>query len=136
VSRRISVNLLMQKLLIERWWNWHLDVWMEPEGLPHRLLHPVHEPQRLVVETVVRWPEGQSVYDITHWFLILRKIWLYRLIHGFGRAKFAYSGSILGSSQFTLLPQLPVKMMLNLKVVKNDLKKSSRFINLNPWHTL
>ncbi len=31
-----------------------------------------------------------------------------------------YGGSILGSSQFTLLPQLPLKMTLNLKVVKID----------------
>jgi len=33
-------------------------------------------------------------------------------------AKFAYSGSILGSSQFTLLHQLPLKMMLSLKSLK------------------
>jgi hypothetical protein len=44
------------------------------------------------------------------------------VFHGFGQAKFAYGGSILGSSQFTLLPQLPLKMMLGLKVVKFDKK--------------
>jgi len=38
------------------------------------------------------------------------------------QAKFAYGGSILGLSQFTLLPQLPLKTMLNLKVVKIDSK--------------
>jgi len=38
--------------------------------------------------------------------------------HGFGQAKFAYGGSVSGLSQFTLLPQLPLKMMLDLKVVK------------------
>jgi len=48
----------------------------------------------------------------------------YRAFHGFGQAKFAYGGSILGSSQFTLLPQLTLKMMLNLKVVKFDTKKN------------
>ncbi len=37
-------------------------------------------------------------------------------------AKFAYGGSILGSSHFTLLSQMPLKMMLDLKVVKIDLK--------------
>ncbi len=42
------------------------------------------------------------------------------MFHGFGQAKFAYGGSILGSSQFTLLPQLPVKAMVDLKVVKID----------------
>jgi len=40
------------------------------------------------------------------------------VFHGFGQAKFAYGGLILGSSQFTLLPKLPLKMMLSLKVVK------------------
>jgi len=38
------------------------------------------------------------------------------------QAKFAYGGSILGSSQFTLLPQLPLKTRLDLKVVKTDSK--------------
>jgi len=55
----------------------------------------------------------------------------YRAFQGFGQAKFAYGGSVLGSSQFTLLPQLPLKTMLDLKVVKIDLKKSFCFINLN-----
>jgi len=45
---------------------------------------------------------------------------IYREFHRFGQAKFADGGSILGSIQFTLLPQLPLKMMLNLKVVKNN----------------
>jgi len=48
-----------------------------------------------------------------------------RVFHGFGQAKFAYGGSILGSSQFTLLPQLPLKTMLSLKVVKIDWKISN-----------
>jgi hypothetical protein len=47
----------------------------------------------------------------------------YRAFQGFGQAKFAYGGSVLGSSQFTLLPQLPLQTMLDLKVVKIDLKK-------------
>jgi len=50
-------------------------------------------------------------------------IWSYRAFHGFGQAKFVYSGSILDSSQFTILPQLPLKMMLNLKVLQIDSKK-------------
>jgi len=40
-------------------------------------------------------------------------------------AKIAYGGSILGFSQFTPLPQLPLKMMLGLKVVKIDSKISN-----------
>jgi hypothetical protein len=47
------------------------------------------------------------------------------VLHGFGQAKFAYDGSILGSSQFTLLPQLPFRMMLSLKVVKIGSKISN-----------
>jgi len=45
----------------------------------------------------------------------------YKAFYGFGQAKFAYCGSSLGSSQFTL-PQLPTKTILNLKVVKIDSK--------------
>jgi hypothetical protein len=47
---------------------------------------------------------------------------LYREFHGFGQAKFAYGGSILGLGQFKILSQLPLKLMLDLKVVKIDLK--------------
>jgi len=47
---------------------------------------------------------------------------LYRAFHGFGQAKFAYGGSILGLSQFTLLSKLPLKMSLDIKVVKIDSK--------------
>jgi hypothetical protein len=47
---------------------------------------------------------------------------LYRGFHGFGQAIFAYGGTVLGLSQFTLLPQLPLKTMLDLKVVKIDSK--------------
>jgi len=46
----------------------------------------------------------------------------YRAFHGFGQAKFSYGSLALGSSQFTLLTQLPQKMTLNLKVVKIDPK--------------
>jgi len=44
------------------------------------------------------------------------------VFHRFGQAKFACGGSILGFSQLTLLPQLPPKIMLGLKVVKIILK--------------
>jgi len=37
----------------------------------------------------------------------------YRVFHGFGQAKFADGGTILGSSTFTQLPQLPLKIMLD-----------------------
>jgi len=46
----------------------------------------------------------------------------YRAFHRIGQAKFLYDGSVLGSSQFSILPQLPPKMMLNSKVVKIDPK--------------
>jgi len=44
------------------------------------------------------------------------------VFHGFKQAKFAYGGLILGLSQFSLLPQLPLKTMLDLKMVKIDSK--------------
>jgi len=50
----------------------------------------------------------------------------YRAFHQFGQAKlFHDGGSVLGSSQFSILPQLPQKMMLGLKVVKIDSKKAT-----------
>jgi len=38
--------------------------------------------------------------------------------HGFGQAKYPDGGSVLGSSQFSILPRRPPKILLNLKVVK------------------
>ncbi len=46
----------------------------------------------------------------------------YRAFHRFGQAKLGNGGSVLGSSQFTLLPQLPLKATLDLKVEKIDTK--------------
>ncbi len=46
----------------------------------------------------------------------------YSVFHRFRKAKFAYGGSILSSSQFLLLPQLSQKMELASKVVKVDSK--------------
>ncbi len=46
----------------------------------------------------------------------------YRAFHGFGQAKFPYGSLVLGSSQFSILPQLPPKIMLDSKVVKIDPK--------------
>ena len=46
----------------------------------------------------------------------------YRAFHGLGQAEFACGGLVLGLNQFTLLPQLAPKMMLNLNVVKIDTK--------------
>jgi hypothetical protein len=51
----------------------------------------------------------------------------YIAFHRFGQAKFPDDGSILGSSQFSILPWLPQKMMLVLKGVKIDFKISN-------WH--
>jgi len=49
---------------------------------------------------------------------------LYRAFHGIGKAYRVYYMVILvlGSSQFSLLPQMSLKMTLNLKVVKIDSK--------------
>jgi len=46
----------------------------------------------------------------------------YRAFHRFGQAKIANGGLVLGSSQFSLLPQLPYKMVLDSKVVKIESK--------------
>jgi hypothetical protein len=46
----------------------------------------------------------------------------YRAVHGIGQAKFPDGGSVLGSSQFSILPQLPLKMMLDSNIVNIDPK--------------
>ena len=48
---------------------------------------------------------------------------MYRAFHGFGQAKFPDGVSDSDLSLFSLLPQLPLKMMLGLKVVKIDKNK-------------
>jgi len=40
------------------------------------------------------------------------------VFHGFGQAKFADGGLILGLRQLSLLSVLPLKTMLDLKVLK------------------
>jgi hypothetical protein len=49
----------------------------------------------------------------------------YKAFHRFGQAKFPKGGLVLSSSQFLILPQLPQKMMVCLKVVKIDSKISN-----------
>ncbi len=46
----------------------------------------------------------------------------HRAFHRFEQAKFAYGGSVLGLSQFTLLPQMPLKMISKLKSILNQLE--------------
>jgi len=44
---------------------------------------------------------------------------LNREFHGFGQAKFVKGGLISGLNQFTLLPQLPLKIMPDFKSGQN-----------------
>jgi len=47
------------------------------------------------------------------------------------QAKFADGGLILGSSQFTLLPQLPLTAMLDLKNIEIDSKIMGSLLSFN-----
>jgi len=47
--------------------------------------------------------------------------WL-KVFYGFGQTKFPNGGLVLGSSQFSIMPQLPPKIMLDSKLVKIDPK--------------
>jgi hypothetical protein len=49
-------------------------------------------------------------------------MYVYSVFQGFSKAKSANGGSILSSSQFLILPQLPQKIKLASKVVKVDSK--------------
>ncbi len=46
----------------------------------------------------------------------------YRAFHGFGQTNFPDGGLVISLSQFSILPQLPPKIMLDTKVVKIDPK--------------
>jgi hypothetical protein len=46
--------------------------------------------------------------------------YFYRALHIFGQANFPAGGSDLGLSKFSILPQLLIKMMFILKVIKID----------------
>jgi len=45
---------------------------------------------------------------------------IYIMFHKLGQVKFPDDGLVLGLSQFSILPQLPPKIMLNSKVVEID----------------
>jgi len=47
---------------------------------------------------------------------------IYRVIHGLGQAKLPDVGLVIGSSQFSVLPKMPPKLMLDSKVFKIDTK--------------
>jgi len=74
----------------------------------------------------VRYQQRQiKVIVVPRHFLPLagQKFWSWKneniqSFDGFGQAKFAHGGLILGSSQFTPLPQLLLKTMLGIKGVK------------------
>jgi hypothetical protein len=56
---------------------------------------------------------------IVHWSLLLTNtVKPTERFTDLGKLNFAYGGSILVSSQFIQVPQLPLKMMLGLNVVK------------------
>jgi len=62
--------------------------------------------------------KGNFSISLTSFLQKFFLVHFYKAFHGFGQVRFAYGGSILGSSKFTLLPQLPLKTVLDLKVVK------------------
>jgi hypothetical protein len=63
--------------------------------------------------------KGLAVYEVTHLDSLPPS---YSVFQEFSKAKSANGGSILSSSQFLILPQLPQKIKLASKVVKIDSK--------------
>jgi len=54
-----------------------------------------------------------------NWFIkIKNQFAFHRAFHGFGQAEFALGGLVLGSSHFSLIPQLPQKQCSIKKVSK------------------
>ena len=61
-----------------------------------------------------------EIGDIQKLVILRTKVNLFfNAFQRFGQVKFAYGASVLGLSQFLLLPQLPYKMMLNFKSGQN-----------------
>jgi len=62
-------------------------------------------------------PSSARKHDLTNdWYLEGNRS--YRAFYRFGRAEFTNGGLVLGSGQFSILPQLPVKILLDSKVFK------------------
>jgi len=53
-------------------------------------------------------------------YVLLNKVekFIQEGFHGFGQAKFPDGGSVFGLSQFSILPQLPPKVLLNSKLTQ------------------
>jgi len=66
----------------------------------------------VVVRTMTFWSQSYKNQLSLEKTKLTLKYFTYRAFHGFGQAKFAYGDSILGASQFTLIPQLPLKRCL------------------------
>ncbi len=59
------------------------------------------------------------------------------VLYGFGETKFAYSGLVLSSSQFSLMSQAALKNNIQYKSSQNWLKNYHfDFLIYNPWNTL
>ncbi len=90
------------------------------------------------------------VFAFVHFFANFFYYFFYSVFHQFRQAKLANGGSILSSSQFLILSQLPQKMKLVSKVVKIDPKiivslpeieicethciSTSFYLDLHSWH--
>ncbi len=65
------------------------------------------------VVAIRRWSLAQVWLYILRVLILTIKCRISTVFHRFGQAKFADGGSILGSSQFTQLPQLPQNWLKN-----------------------
>jgi hypothetical protein len=91
----------------------------------HKVLRPNHDQSKLRLSEEWRTHFREYTLDVSSSHLNVKininiSMQKYRAFHRFGHAKFNYSDLILGSSQYSLLPQLPQKMVLNLKKDKLD----------------
>jgi len=80
----------------------------------------IHSSKRLTLESKNRDSACVCLCVCARVCVCVHEGFRYRAFRRFGQAKFPDSGSVLGLSQFSILPRLPVKMILGLKVVKID----------------
>jgi len=108
MQRKTNISLQWCKIS-SKWWD---STFCSLECESHRDVHKDIECSNISMQ----WGQKSTAF-LSHLF--------YRVFHGFGQDKFPDGGSVLGSSHFSILPQLPQKMMLGLKGVKINSKISN-----------
>jgi len=107
----------MKNACVKCWWNWQQESKNWSANVHTKKAKSQSQVNKFVLKIF-----HKTIFSLYCYFFKKKLETLYRVFPRFRQAKFADGVLILGSSQFTQLPRLPLKMMLNLKKVKIDSK--------------